>query len=248
MNRTVLAIALCAGAAIPAAAQFTNDSTITMILDWSEATSTGTPVANPNGVLERGESAFLRLSVSFSNQFGVAHFFPPIGNFTSGTIMGIGSGWVDINGSGGTEGIFNNSTPQANGNGTSGFGVRGQFRIADNGTVTPTGIENLQFGQLPFGAPIGNTANPVPNMFRMLWTPASYAPRTAAFQLEGSTFAGTHVGAVLVQADDYFFYWAYLPAGYLHLGRVEIPIAPAPSGAVLLPFAALARPRRKPQP
>ena len=84
---------------------FTNDSHITFGLTWSEATSSGAPVPSPNGVLDPGEFALITVTpVSFTNQFGIANFSPPIGTFTSGTIVGFGSGFFDLVGQPGLSG------------------------------------------------------------------------------------------------------------------------------------------------
>src|SRR2546423_9169720 len=95
-TRAALAIA-AAGLATAARAQsFTTDSHVIFPLTWMEANSSGTPIL-PNGILEPGEYALITVSpVSFTNQNGIANFSPAIGTFTSGTILGFGSGFFDL--------------------------------------------------------------------------------------------------------------------------------------------------------
>src|SRR5690606_17311556 len=104
-TRAILALSAVAGLAAGASAQFqpsfTTDSTVTINLTWSEVNGNG------NNMLDPGESAHIRMSVSFSNQNAVANFAPSIGTFGSGTIRGLGSGFLDLNGSGGAEGSWN---------------------------------------------------------------------------------------------------------------------------------------------
>src|SRR5438874_3586655 len=99
-SRAIVMLAALAGLSGVARAQsFTNNSRIAFPLSWSEATSTGAPISNPNGTLEPGEFALITVGpVSFTNQFTVATFSPPIGTFTSGTILGFGSGFFDLTG------------------------------------------------------------------------------------------------------------------------------------------------------
>src|SRR5438105_7488387 len=113
MTRGIIALTICGLAAAAHAQSFTNDSTVTMSLRWLEANTSGNPLPNPNGVLEPGEHAFIALDVSFSNQFQTASFAPAIAGFTTGTILGLGGGSVDIVGTGGTHGVFNINNPQA---------------------------------------------------------------------------------------------------------------------------------------
>jgi hypothetical protein len=233
---TVLAVTAGLAAGAPARAQaFTSDSKITMTMSWREATSTGGTIPNPDGVLEPGESALVLIdSVSFTNQGGIAHVSPPIGTFTSGVISGFGFGYVDIDGSGGTQGAFNNSIPLANTAGTSGFGIRGAWRLSGNGTVTGTGIADLQFGQFP--AMIGNSENPILNMFRMLWTPASYSPRQVAFSIGPSGHLPGVTASVLIDFEGVTTADIAVVGSNLNLGNVSIPIVPA---APTLALAAL---------
>jgi hypothetical protein len=241
-------LTLAAGLSAPAAAQsFTTDSSITMTMSWREATSTGGTIPNPDGILEPGESALILIdSVSFTNQGGTANFSPPIGTFTSGTILGFGSGFVDINGSGGTVGTFNINTPLANSTGTSGFGVRGAWRLGPP-VVGLDGITHIQFGQFPSIPGAATSVNPITNMFRMLWTPDSFAARTIQFQVAPSPIAGSATASVYLDFDHASGASVFVTASNLNLGSVSIPIAPTPPTLALTAAAvAFASRRRRP--
>jgi hypothetical protein len=96
---------------------FTTDSTVTLSMAWSD---NGLANGNNNGQLDPGEAALITMTLSFTNQGGPAHFEPPVLGHTSGTIAFFASAFINIDGSGGTDGLFNNSTPLANSAGTSG--------------------------------------------------------------------------------------------------------------------------------
>jgi hypothetical protein len=238
MTRRTLRLVALANLAAPAAAQepsFTTSSTVVMPMRWVEVGG------NSNGILEPGESAEVFVNFSFTNQFGQATFAPPIGTFTSGTILGLGSGFVDINGTGGTQGSFLYQPPPKG----PGYGVRTGWRLFPNGDgmLTGTGIAQIQFGQA-LGAPeVINTNNPVARVYRFLWTPSTYAARTVTFSLAGASPAASLVLAL----DQATTGRAFVGPGNLVLGNVNIPIAPAPAAPPLLALAAAA-PRRKRRP
>jgi hypothetical protein len=254
-TRATLALTALAGLAAAANAQsFTNDADVTIHLTWREANSSGGTVPT-NGILEPGEFALISVdSVSFTNFGSTANFTPSIGSFTSGLVTGFGSGFIDINGSGGTAGTFNNSTPLANAGGTSGFGVRGAWRLAGNGTVNPAsdGIINLQFGQFPANPGGANSTTPITNMFRMLWQPNSFSNRTVTFAEAGAVVAGGNVASVYLDFDGTAGPGSgtvgasvYVSAAHLHLNGVNIPVAPAPASLALLGLGGLVAGRRR---
>ena len=243
-----LAIAAAAGLAVPAVAQqpsFTADSSVSMRLRWIDIDG------NSNGILEPGETAEIAMDVAFTNQLGVGTFAPPIGTFTGGTILGYGSGFIDINGAGGTQGTFrmgNNPTPQTN-NGTTGIGVRSGWRVGDAagpGSVNAsgTGILQVQFGQFPWSPELTNTMNPINRMYAFRWTPASYDQRGVSFTPSGVGFAGDRIAAVYFDLDHSVVAGVYVAPPNLSFIGIEIPIAPAPASAAAIALAALARRRR----
>src|SRR5262245_31876643 len=91
-SRAILALTAVAGLASAASAQvITQNSTASFTLSFQDT-------GNNNGVVEPGESALITMSVSFTGQNTIGTFSPPIGTFTSGTIRGLGAGFVDLNG------------------------------------------------------------------------------------------------------------------------------------------------------
>jgi hypothetical protein len=239
--RHPFSLAAAAGLAVRAAAQvpsFTSDSTMSM--SWSEVNG------NNNGILEPGESAEIRMSVSFTNQFGVAQFSPPLGTFTSGTILGHGSAFIDINGEGGTLGAFNLNNPRNNG--TTGYGVRsGWIFQFGNGSVNASGsgITQIAFYQFPASPKLARTTNPIERVYAFLWTPSSYSNRTITFAAAGFSGAGSTIGAVYLDLDGSVGASVYLVPANLSFGRVSIPVAPAPASAAALALATLARRGRR---
>src|SRR5690349_10397422 len=121
-TRAILGLAAVAGLAAGASAQvpsFTSDTAVTFSFSFSD---NGAGNGNNNGVLDSGETALISVNESFTNQGSTANFSPAIGPFSSGTLLGFGSGFLDLNGTGGTVGTFNDSNPLANNAGTSGYG------------------------------------------------------------------------------------------------------------------------------
>jgi hypothetical protein len=246
-----LILATTAGLAARVLAQtppsFTSDTVLSFPLFWSEVGG------NNNGILEPGESAEIRMNVSFTNQFGVAHFAPPIGTFTSGTILGFGFGFLDLVGTGGTAGALvlgNNPGPQTN-NGTSGYGIRNGWRIVGNaspGSVNAagTGVNSIEFGQFPVQVePV--TTNPIPRTYAIQWSPSDYSPRNARFDLApaGASTNG-YTAAVYVELihNDIGASIQVVPPN-VQLGSITIPIAPAPPAAAAIGLVLLARRRRR---
>jgi hypothetical protein len=257
-TRATLALTAVAGLAAGALGQnpsFTSDTDITVHLTWREANSSGGTVPS-NGILEPGEFALIQIdSVSFTNFGSTANFSPSIGTWTSGLITGFASGFLDINGVGGTNGSFNNSSPQANAAGTTGFGVRSTWRLNGNGTVNPAsdGIINQQFGQFPANPGGANSTNPIVNMFRMLWQPSSFAGRTVTFNEAPAAISAGAVAGVYLDFDGgaggpgsgTVGASVFVTAQHLHLNGVNIPISPAPSSLALLGLGGLVAGRRR---
>lgn len=204
-------------------------------MSWSFSDN-GNGNGNNNGVLDTGETALLTLSVSFANQGGTANFSPPIGGISSGSILGLGSLFIDVQGAPGMEGSFNDSLPLANSAGTFGYGVRGGWRIAgaaSNGNVNATGIDTIQIGQAPASPAAALTLDPVTNVFRFLWTPMSYALRGGSFTPVPTPGAGLLVAFLYVDLGDGTGAQVYLPLDHAHFSAVQWRLAPAPSGLLV---------------
>jgi hypothetical protein len=242
LRASAIAGLACSGAASAQTPSFTSSCDLTIAPSWSELGG------NSNGILEPGESAVITIAVSVTNQLGIATFSPPQGTYTSGTILGHGSGFFDLNGTGGTQGVYNLSDPPNTG--PSGYGMLQGWRIvgpASNGSVnaTGTGITQIQYGQFPSSSAAVNTANPVATMYRCLWTPASYTSRTITFQVSP---IGTNAGAVWIQLDTTSIVGVYVRLERTFLRGVNIPIAPAPASFAALLLAPLPRRRRREAP
>lgn len=226
-------------------ASFTTDSTMTMAMAWSD---NGLGNGNNDDVLEPGEAALITVTASFTNLGESAHFSPPVGGISSGTIIGFGIGAIDIAGIDGAEGQFNNNNPPTKRAGTSGFGVRQDWRIAgdaSHGRVNATGVDNIEMGQMWLGSDYPRSTDPITNIFRLLWTPASFQPRTTTFSIVGTASYEPQVAAVLLDLGGAGLY-AYLPASNIQFGSVDIPLAPAASAfwSLVVPAASLGARRR----
>jgi hypothetical protein len=214
----------------------TTAATLTYSLTWQDT-------GNHNEVLEVGEAAVLRLTVTMSP--AVNTVIPFTGGFggPTGTLRAVVSGFIDLTGAGGTQGMFN-VDPAA------GYGLDPTWDLVGpggQGTPNGTGVINIQFGQWPGGVNGWNTTNPIVDIWTVAWTPASYAPRAVTFGTAGSVAAGLDVSMVLIK-------WGPLNGNVQatrclsSFGSLEIPIVPTPSGLGLLVLGgviACARARRR---
>jgi hypothetical protein len=246
MNRAAcLALAITASASGQVVT--TPGITANVSLSWQEDPAFA---HNDNGVLEPGEHALMLLSVSFTGQFSQVQFSPPLGAYSSGTIMGFSDALLDLKApSGDATGLYNNGItspsststgPNADTSGASGYGVRGGWRFgnASNGTPGPNGFINIQPIDLlsdPSDPSQIVTLNPITNLDRLGWAPNSYAPRTLTFGTGPATVIGSGNGVVLyVTGDATHILSVFLPNSSVTFGQVQIPIAPGPSGAAAL--------------
>jgi hypothetical protein len=238
--RIITALVAVSGAAAAASAQYTPDSTVSYSLFWSELDADYQPVSSPNGVLDRGERALLRLSVSFTNQNMLAHFSPPVGTFTSGTIRGFAGGFLDLNGTA----TVGNAAALWNLDPSRGYGLQFPFdAVGEAGFGTPAaggatliGIEPLQFSGFI------HTTNPIPAVWIGVWTPESYEPREIQFRTTGSVVAGSGpFSAVMLRFSATSFGSARCDSS---LGGTMIPVVPS-TGVALIPLAPMVRRRRR---
>jgi hypothetical protein len=227
-------LALLAGTAH---AQFFTDPAITLSFDLSWQEDPGF-AHNDNGILETGEHAIIRVSCSFTGQNTTAAFDPPIGLFTSGRIMGFAGAYVDLlaNGpdpagsyNGGITVPLGTSTgPNNNTSGTSGYGVRGGWRLGGNmanGIPTASGFEYIGPGQMPITPSNTNTTNPVAGLHRLGWAPASYVPRQAIFALRPNPTAGEGAVALILDLDGGTTCGAvFIPLSRIHFGTLAVPM------------------------
>jgi hypothetical protein len=229
--------ALGAGGAVRAQSQ-TTGSTVTVSLSWSEVGGDNLPVPNPNGLLEPGERALLRMSMSFSNQFTIVNFSPPIFNHQSGTIRGFAWAFFDLIGTSGAAGEWNLDPAL-------GFGIAPGWDPAGRPGTPEVGGEILRDIELGQFDPQGihyQTTNPVPGIWTAEWTPAIYEQRAVGIRIMGSPLAGQYVTGVYVRLSAALDAVVYCPN---ELGSVSIPIVPAaPSLPVFTIGFGVLRPRR----
>src|SRR5262249_50981908 len=209
-TRTILALAAFAGLSGAASAQVptTQNSTVSFVLSFQDT-------GNHNGILEPGESALITMNVSFTGQNTVGSFTPPVGSFSSGTIRGLATGFVDLNGTA-------NNGGNANGNWNVQDAIDPTWDlIGPTGWGTPaaagSNLQNIQFGQFPFSPDVINTQNPIDNVWHATWTPASLAVRTVTFTVGDGAASGGLGSAVEVRVGTANVLAAYTPESYGHL-------------------------------
>jgi hypothetical protein len=154
--RCCLVMALAAASAPIALAQ----EHVQFNWSWSEViANTTAPVASPNGILEPGEAARLRLGVTISPGIGT----PSSHLGMNGTIAGLSNVFFDLIGNGAADGSW--SHIQRHG-GWSGL----------NGTPAANGRNLMANGVFQFPPPgtVANSTNPVPELWSAVWTPATY--------------------------------------------------------------------------
>jgi hypothetical protein len=238
MKRATFGICASCLFAVPAAAQsYTSDASVAFSLRWMEHGG------NSNGVLEPGEGALLFIDVSFTNQNGVAAFAPNIGTFGSGIVLGLGSGFVDLHGSGGAQGDWDVERSQ-------GYGVNRNWQIKPefNGTSANGGayLTNIPFGQFVATPQAIVTTNPIVAIWSGIWTPASYTARTVSFVMTGATAVSPmDIASVELELSATAVAAVLVASGNLSFGSVQIPIVPPPATTALLALTALAHRGRR---
>lgn len=189
-------------------------------LAWSEVvTGTNTPVNNPNGVLEPGESARLSMSLSFNPGVGAPVLYQGGTALVSG-FRRVGFNVVTPNFAEGTWSLLGGAT---------GF--------APSATVTPSNTIGFASIQQPFPTPGGSpiSANPLPDLWHILWTPSFFEAREATFRLNGVSDDGTVLfvsTGVDPQGNPTFGLTGQGPATFG--STVSVPIAPTPGGLAFI--------------
>jgi hypothetical protein len=209
-------------------------------------------IGNGNGIVEPGESVRIRLSVTMTPGNGTV--IPLSGaTVTSGTLLAIGSGFLDLslgNALGGT--IQNTGNVGGINNGV--IGSWNPIGPAAHGTVSGTNIQNIQFGQFPFNSlpidpdenPNGvRLNNPLTNFYTIVWTPSTYTARTATVNLAPGSASGGNAAGVMVQYDPDPNLAPIAAASLFTFGTANIPIVPAPSSLALLGLGGLIAGRRR---
>jgi hypothetical protein len=234
MTRLAPVVLVALASAASAQQPLTQDSRVTYALSWTEA-----PGGNGNGLLDPGESAVIHLTASFSNQNATGSFSPHQGPYSSGTIRGLGFGFIDLVGVGLTQGTWD-VTP------ANGYGVAAAWALDANGNGTSTNngstLANLQFGQFPSSAAQINATNPVVDIFTGKWTPASYAAGYREFHVTAASIAGIYDSSVLFATTGGTTVSAFTGTDF---GYTVITF-PAPSGLALFALAPFLARRRRP--
>lgn len=240
-------------------AAHTNPVVMNFSLSWREYNPvTLQPVPHSNGVLDPGEGAGITLAVSTTplssgTDPGTQVFWNPavVGGHGSGTLWGVCGLFFDV------VGVDTSGSAGANGSwwlisaGVTTWGVPGRWAVGDQSTMgTPVNsgsqVANIQAGQ--FGANLLQlgTNDPVPLIWRGLWTPASYSPRMVTFSVANNS-AGVPDASVLL-ADSTFPQNTIPLAAFtgVNFGSVGIPVGiPAPSGLAIVALGGALGTRRR---
>lgn len=243
-TRAILALTAAAGLAGVANAQTTTSaSSVTMTVFFA-----GDVGGDNDGIVEPGERAQLGIAISWTGFNTVGSFTPAVSGATSGTLRGLGGGFVDLLGTGGVAGTWDD-----NPNGANAQGVQNAlFDAGVLGTPGPNGLANVQFAQLPSSANGINTLQfpagaPI---WLAQWTPADYSARNVSFNGQAALAAGSTPFSVLFRivnsAGGVGVASAFVVgANTSFVGSGNIPIAPAPSSLALLGLGALVAGRRR---
>jgi hypothetical protein len=257
--RSLAVLAASSGLAAAVSGQIITTSGVTANLSLSWMEDPAFP-HNNDGSLDPGERALFLINLSFSGQNTSVSFTPPLGPFTSGTVLGLGSAYFDIRDTtGDASGLYNGGVtvpassstgPNSNNTGTSGYGVRGGWRLGGNvanGAPSSNGFANIGPGQLPTAPEIANTTNPINGVERLGWVPDNFAVRYEAFSIFPA--AGTNnnvVGLYLSLNGGTTGGAAFIPTSSITFGSVVVPIGiPGPASAALLVAAGTAMARRR---
>jgi hypothetical protein len=240
-------------------AAHTNPVVMHFSLSFAEYSSTTMlPVALSNGVIDPGEAAFIKLTVSttpvptFSGTNPSTNVFwnpAVVGGTGSGHLWGVGGMFVDLVGDNGAASAAG-TWAAPGGQGSNLRGTIGAWAVGDSttfGTSAQNGarMANIQAGQ--FGGNLLSlaTTDPVTNIWRGLWTPASFGFGGVTFRV-ASNSAGVADGSVLLA--DSTFPGNTIPLGAntgVDFGSINIPMIPGPSGAALMGMGSLVAARRR---
>jgi hypothetical protein len=230
-TRRTLALAAAAFAAVPAHAQ----ELVTFTFSWIEVQAgTTLPVAFPNGVVNEGEGAELRLTVGFTPAVGQPISYTPPPGAGQGTVGGFADMFIDVHASAGHNGYFHHQTRLAG------------WTIGSNGTIDANGVYAIGAGQFPLPGMTANPANPIENIWRIRWTPNDYTSRIVTFTSAKAAAAGGTGAALYIeytgnpQDPEYI---SKQVAG--NFGGIQIPVVPSPSAAALIAVGGLAIARRR---
>lgn len=162
-----------------ASSAFASDPWIRVDLTVTEVIAgTTTPVANPNGHIAPGEAAMIEAHISF---------YPPVGTIIptqwgDHPVVGFGTMAAHLIHWGGGEFGTWSDLALATGWIPAGYGSAGSASSHQS-------VNNIWAGQgsLTPGWSV-NPANPIPSIWRGVWTPSTYDERTVRWQMVGASF------------------------------------------------------------
>jgi hypothetical protein len=246
-TRAVLALTVLAGMAAAAQAQTVPTATVT--LNWKNTGSTvAAPTQNP---VQPGQSIDIWVNVAFTGLGG------PVG---AGNISGLGTLFMDILGTragtfagsenpimagfGGTTG--NATTRDRYGRPVDGDGGwRTGPWVLNPDPISGTAVANLQAGQFPLPGGDVNPAQPVNEIVRVRWTPATYDAGNVSFTPQKAAAATTGVQLYVTDAAQSHTAINVEIPNITWVGVSNIPIVPAPSSLALLGLGGLLVARRR---
>ena len=212
-------------------------------------TTTLQPVIAPNGTLQPGESALLRVAAAIDAPIGTPVVWSHIsgGSTNAGTLGGFWYGSFDLLGDGGGP-LAVGSWTLAGASGGLPLGSQPPFTVGQNGTPSLDGGRLMDVVPAQFGLiPSLSSANPIAPLWQGVWTPSNYSDRSVTFEMVTSSNVQGGPAAVWAQDSNLSVLPTSGTAAH-QFGNVTIPIIPAP-GTMLLgltAFAGAARRSRKP--
>jgi hypothetical protein len=232
--RIVACLMAVAGSAQVARAQelVTLHWSFTEVIANTTVAATG-PLAG-NGVIDPGEGAQIRLTVSFSPPVGTLSTYTPPPGSGIGTVGGLASVFFDLRAGSGHDGTFHNMRR------------RPGWSFGPIGTIVPDGADSAQVGMFPLPGQSADPANPIENIWWLHWTPNQYSPRIIEVTASRAAAASGTGAALYVEYSGNPLDPAYIAKQVAaDFGSVMIPVVPAPSTLVLLAGAAALGTRRR---
>lgn len=232
-NRQLICASITLATLWPLSSSYSQAPHVFGTLDWREVIAgTSTPVAAPNGVVELGEGALVRLSLSFSPSVGtpVTYQFPPPGGVAP--VAGFSRALFALVASGANGGAWSNLQTEQGFTGSLGI-------VMEDGS--------LVFANVRQPAPVGGAfplpTNPLPSVWRAVWTPADYGARTVSFlqQPPGKGPADLFVHTGQGPNGPLF---GFADAGVTY-GQIHIPVVPGPGAWSTVGIGIAARRRRR---
>ncbi len=231
---------VCASCAIVVAtvlwsscSSFSQAPHVTGTLIWREVIAgSNIPIAQPNGLLEPGEGALVVLSLSFSPPVGtpVPYQTPAPGGIAP--VAGFSRALFSLIASGANGGQWSHLETSPGFIGSLGL-------VFEDGTLVFANVRQ----QNPVGPAFPLSENPLPSVWRAVWTPSSYAARAVSFLQQPPAKGPADLFVHLGQGPSGPLF-GYADAGVTY-GQVSIPVAPAPGAALTCGLGFVVNRRRR---